>query len=522
MRSMLSLCALSVLSSCVIAADVHVPGDFATIQAAVNAANDGDSILVAPGTYAERVTAPLNISIEIIGVDGPSVTILDARGAPGQGSALKLIGGDDLVKGLTIRGDEGEVSGLNVSGAGIFKSSGSMTIEDCVIEECVLTNSPIIEITEGAGARLTSLSTLVIRDTVFRNNGPSFKGGAISAFASTTELIGCRFENNSATSGGAVWYAMINMIQSCDFVGNHATDSGGALFGSDIALIQDSVLDSNTSDGGNGAINGSLSQIFNCVFSNNIANGEGGAIGQGLSPDACRVDSSLFYNNSAASGSCIDSRTPIEINNSILWNNDPSTINADGAIVVRYSIVEGGFPGDGNFDADPMFVDPINGDFNLATGSPAIDAGNNALLPRDLDDLNNNGIITDGYPFDMVGNPRHTQDLFVPDTGVADMLSFPLDLGPLERVLSAPTDGFADCNGNFINDLLDILGDAETDLNENLIPDSCDIASGVLTDEDGNGIPDEYETCTADLNGDGVLNFFDVSVFLSAYQAGCP
>ncbi len=68
-----------------------------------------------------------------------------------------------------------------------------------------------------------------------------------------------------------------------------------------------------------------------------------------------------------------------------------------------------------------------------------------------------------------------------------------------------------------------IFNGTETDLYSNLISGSCDIASGVLTKNGGNGIPDEYENlCVADLNGDGVLNFFDVSVFLNAYQARCP
>ncbi len=88
MRSMLSLCALPVLSSCVIAADVHVPADFATIQAAANAALDGDRILIAPGTYAERVVLPQNRSLELIGTDGATSTIIDARGAAGSGAAI--------------------------------------------------------------------------------------------------------------------------------------------------------------------------------------------------------------------------------------------------------------------------------------------------------------------------------------------------------------------------------------------------------------------------------------------------
>ena len=55
------MCALPVLCSSVIAGDVHVPGDFATIQAAVNGASDGDRILIARGTYTERVISPAGI-----------------------------------------------------------------------------------------------------------------------------------------------------------------------------------------------------------------------------------------------------------------------------------------------------------------------------------------------------------------------------------------------------------------------------------------------------------------------------
>ena len=60
----------------------------------------------------------------------------------------------------------------------------------------------------------------------------------------------------------------------------------------------------------------------------------------------------------------------------IVWENSPDQIfNAGGNPTVTYSDVQDGWPGDGNIDADPMFVDAGDGDYRLLTGSPCIDAG---------------------------------------------------------------------------------------------------------------------------------------------------
>jgi hypothetical protein len=53
--------------------------------------------------------------------------------------------------------------------------------------------------------------------------------------------------------------------------------------------------------------------------------------------------------------------------------------------VVTYSIVQGGFPGTGNLDQDPLFVDAANGDLHLQAGSPAIDAGLNSANTTSVD-----------------------------------------------------------------------------------------------------------------------------------------
>ncbi|MCA9426890.1 MAG: hypothetical protein KC994_17555 [Candidatus Omnitrophica bacterium] len=52
---------------------------------------------------------------------------------------------------------------------------------------------------------------------------------------------------------------------------------------------------------------------------------------------------------------------------------------------VTYSNIQGGYPGEGNIDADPLFVDPANGDYHLMPGSPCIEAGTNTGLVEDFD-----------------------------------------------------------------------------------------------------------------------------------------
>ncbi|MHC4535782.1 MAG: right-handed parallel beta-helix repeat-containing protein [Planctomycetota bacterium] len=79
----------------------------------------------------------------------------------------------------------------------------------------------------------------------------------------------------------------------------------------------------------------------------------------------------------AANALCgISSYAPTVTNSIIYYNgSDGAQIESQSSAIVTYSDVQGGFPGDGNIDADPLFADPINGDFHLLAGSPCIDAG---------------------------------------------------------------------------------------------------------------------------------------------------
>ena len=75
----------------------------------------------------------------------------------------------------------------------------------------------------------------------------------------------------------------------------------------------------------------------------------------------------------------------VDISNSIVWDNTGEEVfNYDGSINVIYSDIQGGYEGEGNINADPLFIDADAGDYGLQMDSPCIDAG--------TADLNQDGV----------------------------------------------------------------------------------------------------------------------------------
>ncbi|UCE59199.1 MAG: hypothetical protein JSU63_17365 [Phycisphaerales bacterium] len=169
------------------------------------------------------------------------------------------------------------------------------------------------------------------------------------------------------------------------------------------------------------------------------------------------------------------------INNSILRSGGNEIQYPFGATVtVNDSNVEGGWPGVGNVDADPLFVDADGADdilgtlddnLRLSPGSPCIDAGDNAEV--------------DACGTDLDGNPRFMDDPMTADTGSGNAPI--VDMGAYEFAGTVQ-----DCNSNGIHDACEIEQVPESDCNENLILDEC---------EPG------YEDC----NDNGVADLCDVA-----------
>ncbi len=152
--------------------------------------------------------------------------------------------------------------------------------------------------------------------------------------------------------------------------------------------------------------------------------------------------------------------------------------------------------GDGNIDADPLFVDPDDGDLRLSPGSPCIDAGDNTAVPEEI-------------TTDLDGNPRFVDDPGTADTGYGDPPV--VDMGAFEfQGLPCPWDLDGDGDAG-ITDLLLLLGDFG----------SCDSSPA---DFDGDGCvtvvdlltllfnfgPCPGSPCPWDVNGDGTVDKADL------------
>ncbi len=110
---------------------------------------------------------------------------------------------------------------------------------------------------------------------------------------------------------------------------------------------------------------------------------------------------------------------------------------------MRYSDVEDGWTGEGNIDADPLFVDPDNDDYHISSGSPCIDAADNTAVPKGIDT-------------DLDGNPRFLDDPATKDTGFGEPPI--IDMGAYEfQAVLCPWD--LDGDGSVgVSDLLILLG----------------------------------------------------------------
>lgn len=457
------------------AATINVPGDFAAIQAAIDAAGTvaGDEIVVAAGTYV--VTSPIDFK-------GKAVTLRSASGNPaatildGQGNAYHIVqcisgeGADTVLSGFTLTG--GNAGNLNPPpdysnyyGGGMYIHDSSPTVTHCIFSGNTAG--------EGGGMYNDGGSPTVTDCTFSQNSTLEFgNGGGLYNLNGSPTVTHCTFSQNTAfSSGGGIYNSGGRLTMAHSILSDNTAHEGSGMYNNNSSptVINCTFRGNSANQFGGGMFNYFHSHpvLTNCTFSGNSASAGAGILNYlRCSPI---VINCTFSQNAATTGGGMHSKnlcTPT-VTNSIFWGNSPDQIFDDIAYTpisnstVYYSDVQGGLPSLINdinvIDADPLFVDAdgpdhtpgtADDDLRLLDGSPCIDAGHSMLASA--------------FDRDPAGNRRIADIPAVADTGIG--IPAVVDMGAYEyQPAPDPCDtadkADFDCSGRV--DLLDFAYFAE-------------------------------------------------------------
>lgn len=206
-----------------------------SIQTAINSANPGDEILVAPGTYTGSLdTNDKTITIRSSG--GPNVTIINGNNA-GPCISIDDTNGDNnatLIEGFTLTNGRGVPNGLGgFQGGGIYSWLTSPTIRNCIIRD----NNSVGTSSQGGGVYAFFASPRLINCAIYDNFATQSGGGVYGASGSAPFLVNCTVVNNTANTGAGIFSTMSSpRLISC-IVWNNDDDQlagGGIVTYSDI------------------------------------------------------------------------------------------------------------------------------------------------------------------------------------------------------------------------------------------------------------------------------------------------
>jgi parallel beta-helix repeat protein len=310
-------------------------------------------------------------------------------------------------------------------GGGMYNLEGSPTLTNCTFSGNSAQNS--------GGGMVNEESNPTLTNCTFSDNSAGYYGGGMFNAKSDPTLTNCTFSDNSApySSGGMSNTSSNPTLTNCTFSGNVG---GGISNDTSSPTLNNCIFSGNYY--GSGIENSESNPILtNCMFIGNSAMYGGGMANASNSSPS--LTNCTFAGNSAENGNALacnsyEKKYPsnVELINCILWDGGDEIWNDDNStIMITFSNIQGGFPGEGNIDADPLFADLgyydengtpadanddywVDGDYHLKSQagrydpntetwikddvtSPCIDAGN-PMSPIGHEPFPNGGIINMG------------------------------------------------------------------------------------------------------------------------------
>ena len=427
--------------------------EYSTIQSAIDAASDGDTVLVHDGTYVENIDFS-GKAITVRSVNGAEYTTIDGNASGSVVTFNSGEGNSSVLNGFTITNGSGTLFEfedlLLMIGGGVYCENSSPNITNCAISS----NTAI----SGGGIFCSSESSPTIANCIISNNTAGEDSGGIF----------CDW-NSSPT------------ITNCAISGNSASDEGGGI----------------------GCWETSTPTITNCIISSNSGVYGGGIHCEDYSTPT--ITNCTISSNSDVYGGgihCYEFASPTVVN-SIIWGNsgggDQIELFDSSSIDITYSDIQGGWTGTGNIDNDPLFVG--SSDYHLTTASPCIDAGTNSAPELSDTDF-------EGDPRIIDGDNDGTATV---DIGADERLDTDGDYIPdyLEnRSCTDPFDADTDDDG--------ILDGAEDDNHNGIIDPGETDPCKIDTDGDGiqDGTESGITEPVPDPDGNGPLLGTDTNVFI--------
>ncbi len=408
---LLPLLLIVILSQKLQSQTLRVPADFPTIQAAIDASGDGDTVLVQPGEYFENLrfngrSIVLTSRFFLTGSSGDIAgTIINGSqpAHPDTASCILIVDGESpstVVQGFTLTGGKGtrwldpHGAGTYTEGGGILTEGASPTIQFNIIRDNVITNTTGVVSNGGGGIRCGDGSPVIRNNWIHHNKG-RYGGGIVLNYCTgqISNNVVSYNEGGQDFGGAGLWFTGTNTQTVVEIFNN--------------TIVRNKCL-------GSGNYGGKGGGIF--VFSIKLV-----------------TRNNIIWGNTQTSGGAIARLS-------------------GGVATAEYSDIQGGYPGQTNFNLDPLFADTSF--FNLTPASPCVDVAH-----ENYNDLAING-------FDPVFPSLCGLQGDIGAYGGPEASALPAGLEPITRLfhklttgalVSPPSDSrsvnFADVNNDGLEDI---------------------------------------------------------------------